>query len=184
MTPFEPALDNRPLRNGPSSVTSNHNTHLGVLATTWYAVPIDANFMRWSGSKWRYLKVQWDETSSILHLERVFFLGHGSCLDTSCSESTSNFMTLGWLIDGLDVQSWSHSLCYPWSHILKHERHHHMSSNLVPLMCSSLLIYWPMVLMFGKSLLWCAKSLLERPLIICFIGSCIRQNNIVVLVSF
>ncbi|RVW37022.1 Vesicle-associated protein 1-1 [Vitis vinifera] len=57
MTPFEPALDNRPLRNGPSSVTSNYSTHLGVLTTTWYAVSIDANFMRWSGSKWRYLKV-------------------------------------------------------------------------------------------------------------------------------
>ncbi|KAL6328450.1 hypothetical protein AAG906_038325 [Vitis piasezkii] len=94
MMPFELAPDNRPLSNGPSSIASNHITHLGVLTTTWHAVSINANFMRWFGLKWRYLKVQWDETSSIPDLECAFFLGHGSCLDASCSESTSNFTTL------------------------------------------------------------------------------------------
>ncbi|RVW94281.1 Vesicle-associated protein 1-1 [Vitis vinifera] len=57
MTPFEPTPDNRPLSNGPSSISSNHIMHLGVLTTAWHAVSIDANFMRWFGPKWRYLKV-------------------------------------------------------------------------------------------------------------------------------
>ncbi|KAL6327818.1 hypothetical protein AAG906_025755 [Vitis piasezkii] len=80
MTPFEPTPDNRSLRNGPSSVTSNHNTHFGVLAIAWHAVSIDANFMRWSRSKWRYLKVQWDETSSILDLDSSCMLIHTDLL--------------------------------------------------------------------------------------------------------
>lgn len=54
--------------------------HSGVHATTWYAISVDEIFIRWFGPKWRYLKVRWDETSYILHLERVPFWNIGVAL--------------------------------------------------------------------------------------------------------
>ncbi|PPR81137.1 hypothetical protein GOBAR_AA39577 [Gossypium barbadense] len=77
--------------NVPSSVISSHNMHLGVLATAWHAFTTktifivyykprftrivveieDADPKRWQDSKWRCLKVRWDEKSSIPHPERV-----------------------------------------------------------------------------------------------------------------
>ncbi|CAL5393040.1 unnamed protein product [Camellia sinensis] len=77
--------------NIPSSVISSHSMHIGVLATAWHAYMTgtfftvyykprftgtiigieDADTKRWAESKWRCLKVRWDENSTIPSPERV-----------------------------------------------------------------------------------------------------------------
>ncbi|KAI8000289.1 Auxin response factor 18 [Camellia lanceoleosa] len=75
----------------PLSVISSHSMHIGVLTTAWHAYRTrtfftvyykprftgtiigieDADTKRWVESKWRSLKVRWDESSTIPSLERV-----------------------------------------------------------------------------------------------------------------
>ncbi|KAI8000618.1 Auxin response factor 2B [Camellia lanceoleosa] len=77
--------------NIPLSVISSHSMHIGVLATAWHAYRTrtfftvyykprftgtiigieDVDTKRWAESKWRSLKVRWDESSTIPSLERV-----------------------------------------------------------------------------------------------------------------
>ncbi|CAL5436136.1 unnamed protein product [Camellia sinensis] len=84
--------------NIPSSIISSHSMHIGVLAMAWHAYMTgtfftvyyksrtspaefiilrtiigieDADTKRWAESKWRCLKVRWDENSTIPSPERV-----------------------------------------------------------------------------------------------------------------
>ncbi|KAH9731425.1 auxin response factor 18 [Citrus sinensis] len=74
----------------PSSVISSQSMHLGVLATAAHAVKTSTLFIvyykprftgtivgvgdfseQWPGSKWRSLKIQWDEPATVQRPERV-----------------------------------------------------------------------------------------------------------------